>query len=426
MTGASTPAAALTSMQADRLAKDAFYWSTGRTPAPHNVHIALDVHGPFDAAWFEDACGWALGAHPALRHRFRLEDGAWIQEETPSAEVPFALTEPHPGEPLHEFLHRIACTRFELDRGLLFRAGLYPRGAEDQVLILAAEHLAADGWSLDLALDTVTDAYAGIRREPVPGRSFLGYARAEHERLDRYRPPAWVEALKGAAGLPFSEPPLARPVPPHRSALVHSASLPLDPGMRAELAGLVSGCPAPWSAVMVAAAHRAVAEIDGRDEVVTISPIGNRDAADLRTVGWYANMIPLRSTAAERASPDFLELVRDRWLEAIDPPSPPFWWVMERLFGHRSDRDPRMLWIWVDTIIPPDPPPPKRWPELTVAPRPAPMSTHALSLGIEFTVGTEKGELTAIARRDRMPSGDLERILRACASALAGLTTAAS
>lgn len=448
--------AAVSVMQHDRLRKDQHYLDRGVPPPPHHVRAALRFSGALDTRALRRAVRQLPRRHPALRTVFEPAGSSWRQRLLPAAAAELPLRAHEAGEAdLPEVLRELAGERFDLARGLPVRADLIRVAAADHVLLLTLEHLVSDGASLQVVLEDLAAAYRATayragdsdqppepdRHGPGPARlSFLDYAHAESEWLVEHQgQPSldhWRKALDGPTCLPYWDIPLGSPVRPHTTAPVRVESLQLEPALVRRLTEVAERADASWFTLIATAAHLAMGELTGREDIATVSPVANRHRPDIdRTVGWFANLVALTSTAAEREpAAGLVDTLRRRQLEALDHSEVPFWYVMQQLFGHDSRHRPDSSWIYVEVeSAQPAAASPvlTGFPGLRVRRVPVPTLIAGRGLYLSATVGPStppEGDhgptgvaVQVVGRQDRFSGEDLAQVRSAVVRALDSL-----
>ncbi|WKD32124.1 condensation domain-containing protein [Streptomyces xanthophaeus] len=220
------------------------------------------------------------------------------------------------GEPLRERVRAAGTAPFRLGRESAFRIVLFDAGPE-QVLLLAAHHIATDAASQALLLGDVLAAYQGLAEGTGlpwtgPAGDFGLQVAAERrlladtERMDRLEE-FWRTTCRGAApvlDLPADRPRPARPG--HRGGTV-AATLDgerLDRLVRAAAAARTT----PF--VLLSAAFQVLLHrYTGEGEFLVGIPASSRRPRELRsTVGYFVNPMVLRASLDEDTT--FWQLTR--------------------------------------------------------------------------------------------------------------------
>jgi hypothetical protein len=184
----------------------------------------------------------------------------------------------------------------------LLRAELGRFDEQDSVLVLIAHHAAIDGWSLQVLIDDLTNAYARLCGHDVEARpepaQYRDFALWEREAADKVLPAKsvayWAEKLAGAevttATMDFP-----------RSANKPANTAVLRYEIEPELAAAVStvarnGRSSPFM-VLLAAYNVLLARRTGKTDIVALTIGSNRKQTRFQTTaGNFTNFIPLRTS----------------------------------------------------------------------------------------------------------------------------------
>jgi len=143
----------------------------------YNIHAALRLRGPLDAAALERALNAVVRRHESLRTTFVEEGGLPVQRIAPELSLPLTIHDltalppltPHSGESTAIRLAEAEAMRpFDLARGPLLRASLLRLGPDEHIALLTIHHIVADRWSCDVLVRELaalysSDAGAGAR-----------------------------------------------------------------------------------------------------------------------------------------------------------------------------------------------------------------------------------------------------------------------
>src|SRR6202044_1452495 len=148
----------------------------------HNLPLAWRLTGELDIAALAGALGDVVDRHEPLRTTFPVADGQPYQHIIPAgqarAQVAAGFTVTTAGrDELAGLVAAAAGHVFDLAAELPFRASLiilpmeeHGQGhAQAHVLVLLCHHPAADGWSLQLLLSALAEAYRARREGRAPG-----------------------------------------------------------------------------------------------------------------------------------------------------------------------------------------------------------------------------------------------------------------
>ncbi|MCX5369087.1 amino acid adenylation domain-containing protein [Streptomyces sp. NBC_00103] len=301
------------------------FWLASRLVPGAPGHIAVSrvsVTGPLDADRLRDALTAVAAAHPALRTTFPREGARPRRAVAELPTPPPLLTAPAPAPdwdrtPVptpaeHTLTRELTALVRNVDAGPLLAVGVLSAGPERHLILLAVHHIVYDGRSEDVLVADLAGAYEGRTptRAPAPpaGGERSGAQEARQfwrGRLDGLTAPDWP----GGGTLGMREL-WTRPLAAHR----------LDLG--AELTSALRASAVrdrhPVLVPLLAAWWRALAKITGRSDLALGTVVEDRAPAYERTVGYFANGLPVR-VAADPAlpAPALLALVRERLLEVL-------------------------------------------------------------------------------------------------------------
>ncbi|MET9088308.1 AMP-binding protein [Streptomyces sp. NPDC004237] len=309
------------------------FWLASRLApgAPGHVAVSrIEADGPLDPERLRQALAAVAAVHPALRTTFPREGGRPRRRvvEAP-APPPLLIRTAAPGDHLprpaadgerapavglaEQALTRELTARVrDLEGGPLFAAGVVEAADGRRVLLLAVHHIVYDGRSEEILVADLAAAYAGRPPAPAPApptavpRAGAGAAREFWRgRLAGLAAPRWPG---GAA--PGLREVWTRPVVAH----------PVDLGARdtARLREFAVRERYPVLVPLLAAWWRALAKVTGQDDLAVGTVVEDRPDGHDRTVGYFANGLPVR-IAADPAldGPALLGLVRERLLEVF-------------------------------------------------------------------------------------------------------------
>ena len=247
----------------------------------------LIIRGPLDTGRLERALAVLCAEQEILRARF-LASGDGGAEQLDSGQGPglkrISLEEMREGEGLDAFARRklaeLLARRFDLEREAPLRFQLMSEGDEEHRLLIAAHHVAVDGWSLGLLLSSLFRHYdaGGCRVESGSPGSFFD---AAHYFDGLWRRP---EALReiAEAGADLARLPLCQALPTdfRRGALSDASQgavhFEFSPEMKSQLLALAEERSGGLYAALMACLNLLYSSLTGRDRLVAMSPVANR------------------------------------------------------------------------------------------------------------------------------------------------------
>ncbi|PWC46895.1 hypothetical protein TSA6c_09100 [Azospirillum sp. TSA6c] len=346
-------------------------WLVDRLSGGGSAYVmaaSLLLTGDLDGVALETALNAVVARHEVLRTAYPERD------EEPAAVAAPALFVPLPLEDLSGLppMERTACaqalaeedarTPFDLAAGPLLRARLLRMEPGSHRLLFAMHHIVADGWSVGVLCQDLATAYRGALAGRAPDWTPLPVQYADYavwqrrllsgERLAKLTG-FWRDRLSGvptALALPTD-----RPRPPVAATQGGSLRLSLAPALlaRVEEWARRRGATA-FMALLAAFTAMLHAETGMDDLLVGTDTAGRPDRALEGLVGFFVNVVPLRS----RLEPDdSFDCLLDRTgrmaLDAFDHDALPFDRIVEAVGVPRDrSRNPLVQVLFVLQNVP--------------------------------------------------------------------------
>ncbi|GGZ16172.1 hypothetical protein GCM10010387_05840 [Streptomyces inusitatus] len=315
--------------------------------------MGLVLNGRLDETALFDALSDCVTRHEALRTRFLTLGGSPYQVFVDDQPVDRTVTDVSGAEdPLaeaRECLDELARAPFDLTAQPPLRTRLVRIAEDRHALLLVVHHIVFDGWSTQVLLADLSEAYRARAAGRTPAPRADGIGAGEHAArlaaqdgagVDPEELAYWRETLEQA---PRLELPADFPRPAHRTfaGAVHTFHL------EAETAGAVHDIARRFGTtpftVLGTAFTRLMAGLSGNHDVVIGVPLAGRTDADtLGAVGFYANTLPLRIDLAGADSfREALERHRMVHHELLNRQHVPFARLVEALRPRReANRNP--------------------------------------------------------------------------------------
>ncbi|MEU5191629.1 amino acid adenylation domain-containing protein [Streptomyces klenkii] len=309
----------------------------------------LTIRGSVEPGKVQDTLTELVRRHAALRTNLQMVEGKLQQIVSEPTRIPLELheltSESGMDVPVvqNDLVEQLTRKPFDLAHGPLLRAALLRVEPKTHVLVLVVHHVAVDGWSLDVLFEEFTQAYAAAaghaNPEFEPARPFADFAAWQNQQLrtDGFAPSIsyWRGQLDGAPAeleLPLDH---ERPASATGPAAVVQATL--SPKTVRRMRELGSTEHLTSFMIVLAAYQAALARWTGTSDVVVGAPLANRPAGFDRTVGYFLNMVPLRSDISGSGSVrELLSRVRGTVLGAHDHQDVPFPHLVDQLGGARA------------------------------------------------------------------------------------------
>ncbi|KTT03118.1 hypothetical protein SB14R_18105 [Pseudomonas oryzihabitans] len=167
-------------------------------PQRFNIAVVQRLDGPLDVAALQAAWQQVAARHPQLQMRIEADAEDLWQVYDPVAELTLSPVEVAPAQ-LSELLNRALRTPLPLDRAPLYRVRLLRIAAQEHVLLLQMPHLLADGWSLDLLRQQISQAYNALRR----GQPVASVVVTQHYASALAEQQAWLDGANGQQAVRF-------------------------------------------------------------------------------------------------------------------------------------------------------------------------------------------------------------------------------
>ncbi|MFI2202811.1 AMP-binding protein [Streptomyces sp. NPDC020192] len=288
------------------------FWLASRLVPGAPGHVAVSriaVTGVLDTERLRRALTAVVAAHPALRTTFPRQKGRPRRSvaDTPAPTPLLFRTDDE-----HTVTRELAALVPDVEHGPLLAAAVLTAGPERQLLLLAVHHIVYDARSEEILVADLAAAYAGSTpvAAPAPPAGLPRPGAAEAREFWRGRL-AGLTATEwpGGAGLGPREL-WTRPLVTHRFALGTETT--------ARLREFAARERQPVLVPLLAAWWRALTKVTGQSDLAVGTIVEDRADAHERTVGYFANGLPVR-IAADPAldATALLPLVRDRLLEVF-------------------------------------------------------------------------------------------------------------
>jgi amino acid adenylation domain-containing protein len=304
------------------------------------------VRGQLDTEALQSALDELVARHESLRTT--IATAAGVPYQVVHAPSPFALSmidvskDAEPDLSAQRLASEEARQPFDLALGPLAIASVYRLASDDHVLVLRFHHLIIDGWSIDVLVDELAQAYqrtAGIDA-PAP-LQYVDFSMWQQATIDDDAVEAqlayWRNKLGGAPAA--IDLPTDHPRPEQVSHAGGKLSWPIPDELSNALAVLARNRSTTPFVVLVAACVSLLQRLSGQDDIVVGTPIAGRQRDEVtRTVGLFANTLALRTdTSGNPSFIDLLDRVKATVTEAQQHADVPFERIVQEL---RPERDP--------------------------------------------------------------------------------------
>src|SRR5918992_528376 len=312
----------------------------------YNIVQVSRLTGPLDVPLLRRTLEFLVARHDVLRTTFpRAGDAPYQRVGSIQADAIMRtrdLTALPPSERearMWRMVEEGASAPFDLAAGPLLRVLLVKLAVDRHVLVECAHHTVADGWSISVFNQELSEVYGGLAGGGVPVLGELPVQYADFAVWQR----EWLrgEVLESAlryweerlAGLPVLELPTDRPRPALRTYQAETVTAVFSGELLDGLRGLARECGVSLFMVLVGAFGVVLSRYSGQEDVPVGTTVLGRGRPELeRLVGLFVNVVVLRLDVS--GDPSFRELlarVREVTLGAFDHQEVPFEKVVERL-----------------------------------------------------------------------------------------------
>jgi amino acid adenylation domain-containing protein/non-ribosomal peptide synthase protein (TIGR01720 family) len=415
----------------------------------YNMPVALRLNGHLDVEALGTALADVVDRHESLRTLFPATDGVPHQLVVPAERADFGWDVVDAvgwsATRLAQAIDAVVRHPFDLATEIPLQARLFAVADDEHVLVAAAHHIAADGWSITPFVRDLGVAYASRSAGQVPDWAPLAvqyvdytlWQRAQFGDLDDVHSRIaaqlgyWEDTL---AGVPERvHLPTDRPYP--SVADYRGASVVVD--WPAELQQRVRAVAHEHNAtsfmVIQAALAILLSTISASSDVAVGFPIaGRRDPALDELVGSFINTLVLRvDLAGDPTVAEVLAQVRGRSLAAYDHQDVPFEVLVERLNPTRSQAHHPLVQVmlaWQNFAGQEHPAAGLSLGELQLTP--LPNDTHAARMDLTFSLAerwNQDGESAGIGgsaefRTDVFDAASIEVLIDRLRRVLADMT----
>lgn len=321
----------------------------------YNIRSRLHLKGDLQVQLLQKAIQNLVDRHEALRSYF--SDSGEVRHIREKLEVLLIeidlsqYSKESQAQQLTELDKEDSLGLFDLTQAPPFRCTLIRLSETEQVFMLTAHHILADGWSLGLMLEEIFELYNSylLGREPDLSKPVQARELAIVKETDSYQSQGqvskqyWLDQFSDR--LPLLELPTDLPPPEHYDLKANKISVVLDSEQyqavrkTGEQLG-VTGFMTLFSAFAVLM-HR----LSGQEAIVLGVPTSNRSLPDSEKIITYlANLLPIiTEIESEQSFADFIAQTQSTILDGFSHESYPFAQLFDEIRESRSLGDAPMI-----------------------------------------------------------------------------------
>lgn len=311
----------------------------------YHVAVGLRFQGKLDEHYLQLALDTVLQRHSVLRTAFKESATELEQHALPVNSFHYDYGNPELTSLDNNALATNSIVKtwmnapFDLTHGRVVRGLLIGIDSESPVFILAAHHIAIDGWSLKILMQELASLYSGETLNPLP-LQYSDFARWQQTNLQPKLAElanAWTAELRGAPAVSTLPPEFSRPLTQSHQGASLYRQLPAELINRLDAMAQTRRCTLYMA--LFAAYAATLAESAGQFDIVVGIDIANRHYPGVAPlIGFFVNQLPLRCQLQSTFNgSDLLVEIRQRLLDAYTRQDLPFDKLVEAL------RPPREL-----------------------------------------------------------------------------------
>jgi acyl carrier protein len=306
-----------------------------------NVSL-LHIRGPLDVTAMRAAVATMAHRHEVLTVRFGDQGGVPYQTPAPGAPVELVVVDATGAATdrdtmVGHVLEHAVGHRFDLARGPLTIARLHRFGPEDHVFEWRLHHIVTDGWSSDIAMREIREAYVAHLEGRAPNLpelrvQYADYARWQEDFLGTRAQPEenfWKSYLDGYSGV--LDLATTHPRTPDRARTAGYATRRWDRRTAERITEFATRRHVTPFILGHAVTAVLVAKVAQQSDVVVGAVVAGRTAPETENlIGFFANTLPLRYSVDVTATPaDVLASVADSAVSALENQLLPFGRIVE-------------------------------------------------------------------------------------------------
>lgn len=309
------------------------------------IPLQVRVQGSLELAALYRAINTVVERHESLRTVFQVQEDRPVQiiKDTVNVAFPLIDLEQLSSEERETEAHRHAQQEkmlpFDLAQGPLLRTVLVRFSRNEHVLLLAAHHIIADGWSMDVLIGELSRLYRDFSANEPPSLPELHIQYADFAVWQRQwlqgevleaQLAYWMRQLGGYTPLRL---PTDYPRPPMMSKRSDDYAFALASDLSEALVKLSRREGVTLFMLLLAAFQTLLYRYTGQTDIIVGTDVANRTEVALeKLIGFFINLLALRNDLS--GAPSFLEVLghtRAMVLDAYAHQETPFEMIVERL-----------------------------------------------------------------------------------------------
>jgi amino acid adenylation domain-containing protein len=296
----------------------------------YNESFSLHLRGNTNETALKRALERIVTRHQALRATLDSEGRRQhfvsdLKLAVPTVDLASLAADQKEGR-LQQIIAEDAHTPFELSKGPLVRAQFVKMTPDHQILLFTAHHIVCDGWSTNVLIDELSQAYNAITRgedwTPPVAMTFANYANSqakfaespEGEKIERY----WLEQFRQP--VPLLNLPIDHPRPAIKEFRGATYRTKIGPEFYNRIKKFGASQKCTLFVTLLAGFQLLLSRLSGQDDIVVGIPTAGQSLLDdAILVGHCVNFIPLRGhLSGNPTSAEFLAQMKQTVLAGYE------------------------------------------------------------------------------------------------------------
>ncbi|MDQ0232873.1 non-ribosomal peptide synthetase [Metabacillus malikii] len=308
----------------------------------YNMSKAIVIDGPLETERVQYAFNMLMKRHEALRTSFQVKDGEPIQVVHDEVFINMGVSQLE-DRTIEEFVADFV-QPFDLSRDPLLRVKLVKLEENKHLLLIDIHHIVSDGQSVQLLVNEFVQLYEG-KELSEPALQYKDYASWQNEFLEseelKRQEQYWLNQYEG--GYPVLQLPTDFTRPPVKETRGDSLSVHIETALTSDLHQLAAKRGTTLFMLLLAAYNVLLSKYSNQEDIIVGTPISGRNHHDVENMmGMFVNTLALRNFPNKgKTFLDFLDLVKQSTLAAIENQDYPFELLVEKLKVQRdTSRNP--------------------------------------------------------------------------------------
>ncbi|MBN2670800.1 MAG: amino acid adenylation domain-containing protein [Deltaproteobacteria bacterium] len=297
--------------------------------AAYNESFTMKLTGAFDIEVFQKAVRIVVERHDALRMTFSTDGKTCrIQNQPQQISIPFTdlSQSTNAQEEYNKIVQEMAQTPYDLENGPLFKTPIVRFSDNEVMCILAAHHIICDGWSLDVVIRELAEAYTALKSNQVPrfpvAKQFAKHSEEQKsiEKSNEFKKSIQFWKKRYASPAPILELPTDHTRPVNRTYNASRVTVEISPDIYSELKTSSAQSHRSIFSMLLSGLYLLLHRLSSKEDIVVGIPVAGQPMMDARDlVGHCVSFLPVRVDVLKtHAINDFLDYVQDEMMDSFE------------------------------------------------------------------------------------------------------------